>query len=106
MREHLTREALIARREQLLARSAQLRAGLMLQAGTVRRPLAWADRARDGWRWVQDHRDWVLGGAALVVALRPGRTLTLAGRALAMWQFWQRTRPMWMRLLHTIERRL
>lgn len=106
MREDSTREALIARRERLLARSAQLRVDLMLQSGTVRRPLGWADQAREGWHWVQEHRHWMLGGAALILALRPGRTLSLGGRALAMWQFWQRTRPMWMRLLRTIERRL
>ena len=55
-----------------------------------------ADRARQGAHWLRGHPALVAGVATLGTALlvrRPSALLTLARRAVWLWQVWQRFQP-------------
>lgn len=89
---------LLRRRERLLLRSERLRLELAAQVHTLRRPLAVADKAREATHWLLAHPEWPLGAAALVLVLRPARTLRWAGYALQGYSLYRRAqRLMWMR---------
>ena len=82
--------ALALRRQQLLARSGQLRQQLARDAQVLRTPLALADQVRHGWRWLQARPHWLGLGVAVLVAWRPRRVWWWAGRLWAGWRLWQR----------------
>jgi hypothetical protein len=88
-------QELLARREQLLARSDQLRRGLAEQIHAYRQPLAWAQRAEGGWQWLRAHPQWVVGGVAVLVVLRPWRAWRWGSGILGAWSVWQRVQPLW-----------
>lgn len=77
------------RQQQLLVRSAELRVTLAHQAQALEGPLAVADQARAGARWLYRHPEWPLGALALLALLRPRRALRLAGR---LWSGWKTLR--------------
>lgn len=77
----------------LLARSAELRAGLSDDLARLQAPLAVADTAQQGWRWLREHREAVLVGGALLALLRPRRTLRWLTRGWWLWQSARRWRP-------------
>lgn len=72
--------ALAARKQQLLIRSAELRVTLAHQSQTLQGPLALADQAVSGTRWLRDHPQWPLGALLLLAVLRPRRALAWATR--------------------------
>jgi len=74
----------------LLLRSELLRQRLGMEAQALKVPMAWADRARAGWLWVQAHPQWPLAGAATVALLRPRRALRWGLRLLWAWRGLQR----------------
>ena len=90
------RERLIALRER--------RAGLIVCAEIERGDLAgwiartdvvsrWADTGAGLFRELKHHRMWIAGGAALVLALRPARTIRWAAQwAGAAWSLWRLAR--------------
>lgn len=90
---------LLRRRERLLLRSERLRLEWASQVQALRRPLAAADKAREATHWLLEHPEWPIGAAALVLLLRPARTLRWAGYALQGYSLYRRAqRLMWMRV--------
>jgi len=91
---------LLRRREQLVARSGQLRGELAIQAGDLAPQGLLTGGVRRAWEWVQQHPQWVVGGVVLVLAIRPQRILRWSGRLLAAWQIARRAAPLWRSLLN------
>jgi hypothetical protein len=86
---------LLQRRAALVARSGQLRDALSAQAGDLL-PHGMLARGADGAvRWAQRHPQWLVGGAVLLLVLRPQRVWRWTGRLLAAWQVARRARPLW-----------
>jgi hypothetical protein len=79
-----------ARRGQLVARSQALRERLVQEALPLERPLALADRVRDGARWLVAHPQWIAGAVALPLLLRPRRVLGWALKLWWGWRLWRR----------------
>lgn len=80
---------LALRRQRLLLRSAALRSALAEQSVVLEAPLAVADRVHAGVRWLGRHRDWWVGGALVVLVVRPRR----AWRMLRFgWWAWRSAR--------------
>jgi hypothetical protein len=71
---HPRHKELAWRQQQLLLRSAELRATLADQARALRSPLALADQLRAGVHWLRQHPVWPLAALAWLV-LRPPRHL-------------------------------
>lgn len=91
---------LARRREQLVARSGQLREHLGSQHTPLPRLLAWADRGQAAWHWVLAHPAPVLAGVLGVLLLRPRRALRWAWRGWGLWQWWRKlshNNPAWLR---------
>jgi YqjK-like protein len=91
-------QQLLRRREQLVARSAALRGDLVTQAGRLAPLGLVSGGANRALAWVQQHPQWVLGGVALVLVLRPHRLWRWGGRLLAAWQVVRQAMPLWRRL--------
>ena len=84
MGEKLTR--LAERRERLIAQAAAQRMALAQSIEPWRVPLARVDQGLAALRYVRNHPVWIVGGAALLVALRPSRV----GRWLQLgWVAWR-----------------
>ncbi len=83
---------LALRQQQLLLRSAALRASIGDQALVLEAPFAFADRVRAAARWAWRHRVALIGGAAVVViVMRPRRAWRLVRFG---WSAWRRTQLM------------
>ena len=65
------RQELALRREQLLARSDQLRQALTVQSAAWVPVLAMGDRARAAGQWLQQHPGIVFSAVVVVVVVRP-----------------------------------
>lgn len=74
------------RRAHLVALSESLRLQLGQQAQVLQGPLAVADQARNGFRWLMTHPQWIAVAVAVPIALRPGRAL---GWGLKLWSGWR-----------------
>lgn len=88
---------LATRREQLVARSASLRAQLATDAGVLRPVFRVADRARGGMAAVRQNRGLALLGAAALagaVLVRPRAMMGLGLRLWGGWQAFRRLRPL------------
>ena len=79
------------RRELLLVRSRALRQQLARESQVLETPLAIADQARQGLRWLWQHPEWPIGGLVLLALLRPRRAWRWAARGWWAWRLWQRT---------------
>jgi hypothetical protein len=88
----MTTDELILRQQQLLVRSAQLRSDFASQVQIVKRPLAVVDQARAGLQWLCRNPQWPVGALAVLVVLRPRRTLIWGGRIWWAWKAVQRAR--------------
>ena len=82
---------LALRRELLLARSRALRQQLAREGQALEAPLAIADQARQGLRWLWQHPEWPIAGLVLLTLLRPRRAWRWASRGWWAWRLWQRT---------------
>jgi len=92
----MSTQDLLARREQLRARSARLREQIARRAQVMRPALRLADRLRAGAHWALGHpAGLALAGAAVLGALaaRPRQTLSLGLRIWSGWQMLRRARP-------------
>lgn len=79
---------LALRQQQLLLRSAALRASIADQAVVLEAPFAIADRVHAAARWVWRERVALIGGTVVtVVLLRPSRAFRLARFG---WRAWRR----------------
>jgi hypothetical protein len=84
--------ALAERRERLIAKSANLRAGFVVEAQPLKRVLAIADRGVEGVRYLQQHPGIVAAAAGLFVALRPRRAISWAMKGWSMWRVYRNVR--------------
>ena len=86
-----TRQRELARRGQdLQTRSGLLRATIAHHALALRPPLAAADQAMAGGRWLKAHPEWVGAGVALLLIWRPRRAWRLSLRLWGGWRLWRR----------------
>ena len=69
------RQALAARQQELLKRSALLRFELAGQGRGLRESLSIADHTYAGWQWLKAHPLWPVGALLLLLAGRPKRIL-------------------------------
>jgi hypothetical protein len=77
---------LAERREQLIAAADAQRTVLAQTVAPWRTPLALADQGLAALRYVRQHPEWIAGGVALFVALRPNRVGTWLRRGWLTWQ--------------------
>ena len=89
MNEKLRR--LAERREHLVAQAAAQRLALAENIEPWRRPLARVDQGLAALRYIKRHSAWIVGGVALLAALRPGRVRAAGvGKWLTRgWATWQ-----------------
>lgn len=84
------RAAVLAlRQRELLVHSGALRAQLVMDAAVLQRPLAVADRVRDGWRWLRAHPEAPIAALVVLAVLRPRRVLRWG---LQVWAGWRTLR--------------
>jgi hypothetical protein len=86
MRQGADPWSLQRRRESLRLRSAELRARLGRQTEELAAPLALADMAFDGLRWLRAHPQWPMAAVTVWVVIRPRRALRWLGRAWSLWR--------------------
>lgn len=83
-------DELTGRQQRLLVRSAQLRLTLAHQAQVLKGPLAVADQARNGLRWLYDNPRWPLAALLVLLAVRPRRAVLWGGRVWMAWTTFKR----------------
>lgn len=88
-----SQQALLLRRQRLMARSEVLRGSLVLETAHWKVSLAAADRALRIVRWLHAQRIWLIGAAALPLVVRPRRALRWLGRGWWVWRVSRRLRP-------------
>jgi hypothetical protein len=88
-------QQLLHRREQLVARSGQLRGDLVAHAGRLAPQGLLMGGAGRAWQWVQRHPQWVAGGVVVLLVLRPQRVWRWGGRLLAALQIARKVAPLW-----------
>ncbi len=81
----MNNEDLAERQQHLLVRSAELRLHLTHQTQILKKPLAIADQAKAGVRWLCRNPHWPLATLLVLVVLRPRRTLVWGSR---IWRVW------------------
>jgi YqjK-like protein len=74
------------RRERLLVRNAELRQRLARHVSELDAPIALADQAIAGARWLRRNPEWPLAALAFWIAFRPRRALRWAVRGWWAWQ--------------------
>jgi hypothetical protein len=84
---------LALRQQRLLLRSAALRDALAEQSIALQAPLATADRAIVGARWLYRQRAWVAGGLAVVLVMRPRRAWRVLRFGGWLWLTARRVQP-------------
>ena len=77
---------LAERRERLVAQAAAQRMALAQNIEPWRVPLALADQGLTALRFIKSHPVWILGGAALLAALRPRSAGKWLRRGWVTWQ--------------------
>ena len=85
-------DELVVRQQRLLLRSAQLRLALAAQVQVLKGPLAVADQARSGLKWLYNNPRWPLGVLLVLLVLRPRRIVLWGGRAWWAWASFKRVR--------------
>ena len=81
------------RQQQLLARSAALRASAGTQAQGLKKPLAWADKARAAAQWAYSNPVLPLGVGLVLAVVLPKRTMLIwGGRLWGAWTAYNRVR--------------
>jgi len=77
---------LIERREHLVAQAAAQRMALAQEIEPWRVPLARADQGLAALRFIKRHPVWLVGGVALLAAMRPGGLGKWLRRSWIAWQ--------------------
>jgi hypothetical protein len=91
-------QQLLRRREQLVTRSGQLRFELVTHAGRLAPQGLVTNGASRALLWVREHPQWVAGGVALLLVLRPQRAWRWGGRLLGAFQIARQLVPLWERV--------
>ena len=86
-------QTLLARREDLMVRSAALRQQFATHAHDLRGPVGVADRVVDGYHWLLRNPLWPLAAVGLLVISRPRALARLGLRGFGAWRLWKRFRP-------------
>lgn len=87
-------QQLLARKQQLLARSANLRERLMAQTAEFSPVLSVVDRVSGGIATLRQHPEWVVGALAFVAVARPRFVWRWARRGLVGWRTWSSLRDL------------
>jgi hypothetical protein len=90
MNPNLTR--LAEQRERLVAQAAAQRTALANAVEPWRTPLAIADQGLAALRFIKRHPVWIIGGAVLFAAVRPGSAGKWLGRGWLTWRVVQQLR--------------
>lgn len=90
----MTRHELIQRQQQLLTRSAELRAAIRVESGQLEKPLAVIDKARQSIHWLTQHPEWPLGAGVALLILKPRRALAWTGRIWWAWKTVKRVKKL------------
>ncbi|MEO8417527.1 MAG: YqjK-like family protein [Methylophilaceae bacterium] len=77
---------LAERREHLIAQAAAQRTALAQSIEPWRMPLTLVDQGLSALRFIRSHPAWIVGGAALLAVLRPGRAVKWLRRGWLSWQ--------------------
>ena len=88
-------QELLIRRQQLCARSGQLRSDLLGGIQMLQPQSLLAESASAALLWARAHAGWALGGAAVVVLLRPRRIWRWSSKLFGAWQLIRRLQPIW-----------
>ena len=83
---------LAERRERLVAQAAAQRMALAQNIEPWRKPLARADQGLAALRYIKSHPAWIVGGGALLAALRLGRAGKWLRRGWVTWQIMHKLR--------------
>ena len=83
---------LAEQREHLVAQAAAQRITLVQSIEPWRIPLALADQGLATIRYIKRNPAWIVGGVALLAALRPGRVGKWLQRGWVTWQIMQQLR--------------
>lgn len=86
----MSTDELVTRQQRLLVRNAQLRLILADQAQVLKGPLAVADQARSGFRWLYNNPRWPLAAMLVLLAVRPRRMVLWGGRLWLAWSTFKR----------------
>ena len=84
---------LALRQQRLLLRSAALRNALAEQSEALAAPLATADRAVAGARWLYRQRAWIVGGLVVALVARPRRAWRALRFGWSLWMMARRVQP-------------
>jgi hypothetical protein len=90
MNANLTR--LAEQRERLIAHAAAQRTALGHAIEPLRTPLSIADQGLAALRFIKRHPAWIVGGAVLIAAVRPGPAGKWLGRGWLAWRIVQQLR--------------
>jgi len=96
------RERLIALRERrahLAARADIQRAEILVMVERAEVATAWMDRATAIARWLRGQPLLIAGAVALLVVLRPGRTVKWFATGISLWRSWKSVRAVIDRLM-------
>jgi hypothetical protein len=91
-------QQLLRRRDQLVARSGQLRVDLVTHAGRLAPQGLLTGGANRALLWAQQHPQWVAGGVALLLVLRPQRVWRWGARLFGAFQIARQVMPLWERV--------
>ncbi len=83
-------DPLLLRQQQLIMRSAQLRASIANQSQVLIKPLAFVDKVREGVQWLSRHPAWPVGAVLVLIMLKPRKAIVWAGRLWWGWQTYKR----------------
>ncbi len=86
------RHELALERERLQLRSQELRGEVVGQSQALTPWLYAADAGRDAVYWVRTHPEWVAGGVAVVLVLRPRVVWRWGMRGWSLWRLARRWR--------------
>lgn len=96
----MNNEDLVLRQQQLIIRSAQLRASISEQTQIFKRPLSLVDQASVAIQWLYRNPKWPLAALIVITVLKPRKTIVLASRMWGAWTTFKRLKVLIEKLPH------
>lgn len=81
---------LALQKQRLQLKSAEQRGALIAAAIQLAPAFAVADGLREAWRWLRRNPEWLAGGIAVLVVVRPRALWRMAQRSFFAWQLWRK----------------